>query len=219
MVASQIHLVRHGEVLNPERVLYGRLAGYGLSELGVHMAEITATYFARRNRTVSRLIVSPLQRAQESAAPIANALELAPQIDERLMEPYNAFEGRRMHGKGAAWKIPTMWRYAINPFRPSWGEPYERIANRMTDAMTEAALSVDGGDIIMVGHQLPIWMVHKRAQGKRLFHDPRKRRCALSSVTSFEFVDPLRPELGFREVGYVAPAAVLSDDAIDVGAV
>ena len=219
MVATQLHLVRHGEVYNPNRVLYGRLPEYGLSDAGHQMAALAAADLARRGRTYSKLIASPLQRTQESAAPVATALNLPVNLDERVIEPTNAFEGKRMRGPESALKDPGNWKYLINPFKPSWGEPYQSIASRMREAMTDAAVSVPDGDVVIVSHQLPIWMVHRDVSGKKLFHDPRSRRCTLSSITTLELIDPLKPELGFVEVGYVEPAAELTATALDVGAV
>ena len=223
MVNRQLHLVRHGEVFNPDRVLYGRLPAYRLSELGQQMAALAADDLAGRDRVISRLIASPLQRTQESAAPIAAALGLPITLDERVIEPRNAFEGKRMRGADSALKNPRNWRYLINPFRPSWGEPYRSIASRMRAAMTDAMVHADTdgieGDIVVVSHQLPIWMVHRDVSNQRLFHDPRSRRCALSSITTLELIDPARPQLGFVEVGYVDPAEPLSANALDVGAV
>lgn len=219
MVASQIHLVRHGEVYNPNRVLYGRLPEYGLSEAGHQMAALAAKDLASRDRSYARLIASPLQRTQESAAPVSKELGLAIDLDERVIEPTNAFEGKRMRGSESALKDPGNWKYLVNPFKPSWGEPYQSIASRMREAMTEAARSVPEGDVVIVSHQLPIWMVHRDVNGKNLFHDPRARRCTLSSITTLELIDPLKPELGFVEVGYVEPAAELTATALDVGAV
>jgi broad specificity phosphatase PhoE len=215
--------VRHGEVFNPDRVLYGRLPAYRLSELGQQMAALAAADLVARDRVISRLIVSPLQRTQESAAPIASALNLAVTLDERVIEPRNDFEGKRMRGPDSALKKPANWRYLINPFTPSWGEPYRSIANRMKAAMTDAMVHADTdgleGDIVIVSHQLPIWMVHRDVHRERLFHDPRSRRCALSSITTLELANPASPELGFLEVGYVDPAEPLSANALDVGAV
>ena len=215
--------MRHGEVFNPDRVLYGRLPAYRLSELGQQMAALAAADLAARGRVISRLIASPLQRTQESAAPIAAALNLPVSLDERVIEPRNAFEGKRMRGADSALKNPANWRYLLNPFRPSWGEPYRSIASHMRAAMTDAMVHADTdgieGDIVVVSHQLPIWMVHRDVRHERLFHDPRSRRCALSSITTLELADPSRPQRGFVEVGYVDPAEPLSAHALDVGAV
>ncbi|PRI11219.1 histidine phosphatase family protein [Leucobacter massiliensis] len=209
-----LHLVRHGEVHNPGRVLYGRLPGFRLSELGHRMAEAAALELAGSDRAVARLLASPLERAQQSARPIASAFGLEVQTEERIIEPSNAFEGMVNSGPESAFKQPRYWYRFVNPFRPSWGEPYRRIAARVRAAMDEAWGSTRGGDIVMVSHQAPIWIAHLDIAGKPLFHNPAGRRCELSSITSFE----KRGERWF-EVGYRTPAAGLLDDAVDVGAV
>ena len=86
-----VHLVRHGEVANPDGVLYGRLPGYRLSEDGQTMAKAAAEFLAGRDVTVLRS--SPLERAIQTAEPIAEQLGLTIEIDERLIEPWNHFEG------------------------------------------------------------------------------------------------------------------------------
>jgi broad specificity phosphatase PhoE len=217
VVASQVHLVRHGEVFNPERVLYGRLPGYGLSDLGRRMAEAAATDLLQRGRPVSRIVASPLQRAQESAEPLASAFNLPVSLDERIIEPTNRFEGKRMRGPQGALRDARNWPALANPLRPSWGEPYRLIAARRLAAIDDAFASVsDGehGDVVLVSHQLPIWMAHSALTGIRFPHDPRKRRCALSSITTLS----LRGD-GVVEVGYSDPAAPLAVGATDVGAV
>ncbi|MBL3687950.1 histidine phosphatase family protein [Leucobacter zeae] len=209
-----LHLVRHGEVHNPDLVLYGRLPGYRLSERGHRMAEAAALELAGSDRLVAKLIASPLERAQESARPIASALSLEIATDERIIEPTNFFEGMRNSGSDSAFANPLYWYKLWNPLRPSWGEPYREIAARMRDAMDDAWSSTRDGDIVMVSHQSPIWMAHLDIAGRSLVHNPAKRRCELSSITSFE----RRGERWF-EVDYRTPAADLLDDAVDVGAV
>jgi len=218
--ASQIHLVRHGEVFNPSGVLYGRIPGYGLSDLGHRMAEAAALDLKARQRPVTRLMASPLQRAQESAAPIAEAFALPILTEDRLIEPTNRFEGTVTR---LAVRKPVNWPYLINPRRPSWGEPYVSIVARMLAAIEDAYRSVDDGDVVLVSHQLPIWMVHSQVTGKSLPHNPNRRRCSLSSITTLAPVaggtgDEGRP-VRFEEVGYSDPAAGLLDEATDVGAV
>jgi broad specificity phosphatase PhoE len=206
--------VRHGEVFNPERVLYGRLPGFTLSDLGRQMAEAAAADLVDRGRPVARVIASPLQRTQESAAPILASFGLPIHLDERLIEPVNRFEGKRMRGPGGALRDPRNWPSLINPARPSWGEPFKSISARMLAAIDDAFHSVDGGDVVLVSHQLPIWMVHRALAGERLAHDPRKRRCDLSSITTLALQYNV-PD----EVGYSSPAAALLVPANDVGAV
>ncbi|TFC27092.1 histidine phosphatase family protein [Cryobacterium sp. TMT2-18-3] len=214
MVARQVHLVRHGEVFNPERVLYGRLPGFRLSDLGAGMAEAAAADLVERGRPVARIISSPLQRAQESAAPIAAAFTLPVDIDPRIIEPTNFFEGKRMRGVGGALRDPRSWHALINPLRPSWGEPFDSIAKRMLAAIEDACNSVDEGDVVLVSHQLPIWMVHRALARQPLPHDPRKRRCDLSSITTLSWSGGR-----LAETGYANPALSLQAGATDVGAV
>lgn len=213
MPADRIHLVRHGEVHNPEGVLYGRLENFGLSELGHRMASSAADYLASTDRKMTALFVSPLQRTRESAKPIQEKFGLHQIVDERLIEPYNIFEGRNIKG-GRLLVRPHLWLHLRNPRTPSWGEPFTSIAERMTQMMNEAFDSVASGDVILVSHQLPIWMAHSIAAGKPLAHNPARRRCSLSSVTSFE-----RRSGKLVEVDYREPAQKLSQNAIDEGAV
>lgn len=208
--------MRHGEVLNPDRILYGRLPGYGLSERGHQMASLAADFFAGRD--IAAIHASPLERTQQSAAPIAALTGHAVQMDERLIEGANDFEGGRMRGPDGQLRNPSNWWKLRNPWQPSWGEPYESIVRRMKAAMDSADAEANqagfSGDVVLVSHQLPIWMAHRASRREPLPHDPRSRRCALSSVTSFE-------KHGGRwiEVAYADPAAALSADAVDVGAV
>lgn len=213
---SQVHLVRHGEVFNPDGILYGRLSGFGLSKLGHRMAQSAADDLVARNRSIASLASSPLQRTRESIAPIAAAFGLEPGVDERIIEPTNHFEGTVM---SRAVRVPTNWPWLINPWRPSWGEAYASIAARMRAAVNDAFDSVEGdadagGDVVLLSHQLPIWTLHLSVAGERYLHDPRKRRCMLSSITSFE-----RRDGELVEVGYAEPALALQANASDVGAV
>ena len=178
------------------------------------MAEAAALELAGSDRAVGRLFASPLERAQESARPIASAFNLEVITEERIIEPTNLFEGEVNSGSDAAFRKPRYWHRFWNPFRPSWGEPYRQVASRVREAMNDAWDSTRDGDIVMVSHQSPIWMAHLDIAGKPLFHNPNSRRCELSSITSFE----RRGERWF-EVDYRTPAQGLIDDAVDVGAV
>ena len=130
-----VHLLRHGEVFNPDKILYGRLPGFRLSDAGVEMAATAAKWFVGRD--VTHLVSSPLERAQQTAAPIAEVLSLPVGIDERLIEAGNAFEGLRVGVGDGALREPKHWWKLRNPFRPSWGEPYVEIAARMLRAVEQ----------------------------------------------------------------------------------
>lgn len=183
MPSAIVHLVRHGEVANPDHILYGRLPGFHLSEAGRITAKAAADYLAGRDITAVRS--SPLERAVETAEPIAGEFRLPIVIDDRLIEAGNHFEGMRFGVGDGALRQPRHWWYLRNPFQPSWGEPYAEIAARMMAAVADAARAARGHESVCVSHQLPIWVLRKSVEGRRLWHDPRRRECALGSVTSF----------------------------------
>ena len=213
MPATRIHLVRHGEVHNPDGVIYGRLPNFGLSQLGQQMAEASADQIRSSGAKVSRLLVSPLQRTLESAKPIAERYNVPIEVEDEIIEPDNIFEGHSVSLKTIV-RNPRFLLRLHNPFRPSWGEPFIQIQQRMLSAMERAWSETASGEVVMVSHQLPIWMVHRYSQGQRLSHDPRQRRCDLSSITSFEFNNGSLLEVDYRD-----PAKPLRLKATDRGAV
>lgn len=198
-----IHLVRHGHVHNPDKVLYGRLAQFRLSEQGQEMARAVAEHFVAAGAPVARVVASPLQRAQETAAPIAAALGLTIDTDERLIEAWNLWEGQPLQSGAKDFAHPRDWWRLRNPWRPSWGEPYKEQAARMWAAIRDAAAATPHGDTVMVSHQLPIWVARSTHERRSLLHDPRSRECALASVTSFE----LDPDGTVLAMTYTTPAA------------
>jgi broad specificity phosphatase PhoE len=179
-----VHLLRHGEVSNPNGVLYGRLPGYHLSANGRLMAAAAADFFAER--PVAALFSSPLERAQETAQPVAERLGLEIVTDERLIESVNVLEGKTVTLARLALN-PSNWRYLWNPFRPSWGEPYPQVVTRMRQVIDRAREAAPGQEAVCVSHQLPIWVSRLAAEHRRLWHNPNNRQCALGSVTSFTF--------------------------------
>lgn len=197
---ARLHFVRHGEVFNPKGLLYERLEGFPLSERGHGMAKAAATELKKLGRPIGQLFVSPLERTQQSAAPIAQSFGLTPQIEERIIEPWNKLRGYPMGAKGLL-SNPALAVYLYNPLQPSWGEPYEEIAQRMTDAALSAWDVAGGSDVVLVSHQLPIWMTYLSASGLRLPHNPRNRRCSLSSITSFEVENGKLIPVDYREPG------------------
>ena len=182
---TRVHVVRHGEVYNPSGVLYGRLPGFHLSETGRAQADTVAEALA--DRDIAAVIASPLERAQETAAPIAAKHDLAVDTDPDLIESANFFEGRRVGPGDGAWRDPRFWWHLRNPFTPSWGEPYAEIAARMTTAVDKARARGTGQEVVCVSHQLPIWTLGLHLSGRRLWHDPRRRECALGSITTLVY--------------------------------
>jgi broad specificity phosphatase PhoE len=193
MTRIRIHLVRHGEVHNPEGILYGRMPGYGLSQRGFEMADRVAEALPQKDPQLRALVASPLQRAQETIAPLAARLDLPVTTDERVIEAQNDFEGTRVT-KDSLLRDPRSLYLARNPLRPSWGEAYLDQALRVRAAMMSLrarlaeigrAEGLEEASGVIVSHQLPIWSTRLWTEGRPLAHDPRKRQCALASVTSF----------------------------------
>ncbi|MFP5335354.1 MAG: histidine phosphatase family protein [Actinomycetes bacterium] len=189
MARTTVHLLRHGEVHNPEGVLYGRLPGYRLSELGVEMAERVAEHLLGGGHDVALLVSSPLERARQTAGPTSAAFGLEVHTDNRLIEAGNHFQGLTFGVGDGALHHPRHWWHLRNPFRPSWGEPYREIAQRMLAAAADAAAHVAGREAVLVSHQLPIWTARSALEGRRLWHDPRNRQCSLASLTSIHYED------------------------------
>ncbi|NMR18782.1 histidine phosphatase family protein [Cellulomonas fimi] len=209
MVATTVHLMRHGEVHNPTGLLYGRLPGYGLSERGRQMADRVADHV--RGRDITVLVASPLQRAQETAAPIAAALGLDIMTDERILEAENKFQGLTFGVGDGSLRHPRHWPLLVNPLRPSWGEPYTAQVDRMLAAIRSARDAAGGHEALLVSHQLPIWVARLALTNRRLWHDPRRRQCSLASLTSLEFEDDR-----FVGLRYSEPAADLLPGASQV---
>ena len=196
------HLLRHGEVYNPQGILYGRAAGFVLSDRGRAMADRVAERIG--DRDITHIVSSPLERAQETAAPLAKVRGVVPVLDERVIESSNVFEGRPFALSRSLVRRPSVWRHLGNPRKPSWGEPYREVAARMWSAVQDARAAAEGHEAVIVSHQLPIWICRLHAEGRRFLHDPRHRQCTLCSVTSFEF-DGDR----LRTIGYSEPAGDL----------
>ena len=197
---SVVHLLRHGEVHNPEHVLYGRLANFRLSERGREQAELVAKSLA--DADLAAVFCSPLQRAQETAAPAAEAHGLEVVVDDGLIEAGNRFEGMTVSVDSGAWRHPRYWPWLRDPFTPSWGEPYRDIAHRMVGAVHRARVAASGREALCVSHQLPIWTLRRFVTGQRLWHDPRARQCGLASLTSLVFTGTR-----LAQIQYVEPAA------------
>jgi broad specificity phosphatase PhoE len=201
-ITTTVHVLRHGEVYNPSKILYGRLPDFHLSELGRQMAKAAAE--ALSGRDVTHVVASPLERAQETAEPIAAEFGLEIATDTRLIESANYFEGKRVSVGDGALTNPRHWWVLRDPITPSWGEPYLAIAQRMFAALQAARVAAEGHEAVCVSHQLPIWTLRRYVEKKRLWHDPRRRQCGLASLTSYRFE-------GSKVVGidYSEPAAHL----------
>ena len=199
MARTTIHLMRHGEVHNPGGILYGRLPGYHLSTLGHQMAQQVADVLSASGHDITQVITSPLERARETGAPTAAAFGLAPTTEARLIEAGSSLEGIAVNRNRWVRAHPSHWSSYVNPLRPSWGEPYREIVERMRGAVVSALDVAEGHEALLVSHQLPIWSLRLFLEGRPLAHDPRRRQCALASLTSLTFEDRTLVGLAYWE--------------------
>lgn len=208
---TTVHVMRHGEVDNPQAILYGRQAGFGLTQLGWRMARAAARTFVEGGHDIRSVVASPLLRAQMTATPIAREYGLEVGSDARLIEAWNTFEGVAVNKNRAVLAHPKYWNRYINPLKPSWSEPYNDLVSRMRAAVADARRANEGGEVLLVSHQLPIWTLRSWVEGRPLAHDPRKRECSLASVTSYVFHDAT-----LQAVTYWEPAGHLLSKAEDM---
>lgn len=187
MTYTTIHLLRHGEVDNPDGVLYGRMQGFGLTPLGRQMAVRVAQFLVGSGADITHVIASPLLRAQETALPTALAYDLPIETDPRLIEAGSHLEGVQIHRNPKVLAYPRNWKYYMRPLEPSWGEPYSQIGDRMARAVASALHEAKGHEALLVSHQLPVVMVQRTLERQRLAHSPRNRQCSLASLTSLLF--------------------------------
>jgi broad specificity phosphatase PhoE len=204
---TTVHLMRHGEVHNPLGVLYGRIAGYNLSDLGHEMAAKVAE--SLKDNDITHLVASPLERAQQTAKPISDILKLDIVTDDRVIEAGNKFEGKTFGVGDGALRRPQNWWLLRNPLTPSWGEPYKQIAARMRAAVDDAREAARGHEAVIVSHQLPVWTARRSYENARFAHDPRNRQCSLASLTTLIFDDDT-----FTGLTYSEPAGDLIPEAL-----
>ena len=199
MTATTINFVRHGKVYNPDHLLYERLPGFHLSESGRRMAQATGRYMAAnpQTNTTAAVYSSPLDRTRETADAILLELnrlraergqqQLELLTDPRLIEARNEFRGKRIgHGDGALWR-PENLRLVRNLWRPSWGESYRSIANRVQNFALEKVDEHPGEQIVVVTHESPIWSYRHMLETGRPEHNMLLRKTALASVTSITY--------------------------------
>lgn len=199
MTATTIHFIRHGEVFNPDHVLYERLPGFHLSQRGVRMADATGRYVAQspQMNTVAAVYCSPLERTRETAEHVVEALNrtrgqrgedpLRIVCDRRVIEARNEFRGKRIgYGDGALWKHGN-WRLVTNLWKPTWGESYRQIASRMSAFAQDMIGRHAGEQIIVVSHESPIWSYRHMLETGHPEHNMLLRHTALASITSITY--------------------------------
>ena len=211
MAETLIHLVRHGHVENPKRVLYGRLPGYNLSAQGRAQAELLARYFAAV--PLAAVLASPLERAQQTATMIAEPHGLEVETDLRLIEASNVFEGAAGNKLRYVLRHPALWLKLRDPRGPSWGERNIDLVTRVQEAVTAAREVYAGRQAVLVSHQAPIYVARLAYERRSLTHWPAQRKCTLGSVTTLSFDGATLTGVRYAEPAAAALRRVDSDHA------
>lgn len=157
--------VRHGEVHNPEGIIYAGLPGYGLSEVGRRQAEDLAERL--RGLPVAALYSSPLERAMETAEVLAEAVGADVVPDDRLYEWRHWQQWAGMTWEELRTKGREAWEaYRADPASVTAGESLAELGDRMTSWMDEALERHDGGVVVGVAHLEPLRTILLRRTGR-----------------------------------------------------
>jgi len=162
---TTILLVRHGQTSTTGTILPGRAPGLHLAERGVAQAEAVAQRIGELARRPAAIYVSPLERARETAAPIARTLKLRPVVDRGLLEcDFGLWTGKRL----SALRKKPEWRavqHSPSTFRFPDGESFAEMQLRMWNALERLAKKHRNRTIVVVSHADPIKAAVTFAQG------------------------------------------------------
>lgn len=179
-----VHLVRHGEVLNPNHVVYADLDGFNLSATGVLQAHAAGKYLAAR--TVDAVLTSPLARARQTATAIGRHHGIEPTTVRDLTETrqYPGWTGRKWDD------VATLFPSQVDAYLEDASELADAeetladVAKRVV-AVVERAVADGADSVVVVGHQDPTQAARLTMVGRSLSEllvDPPKH----ASVTTLE---------------------------------
>ena len=150
---TKIHLVRHGEVHNPTKIIYGRIPGFFLSETGRKQVERLGNHIS--SFPIRAIYASPLDRTKETASILARYFPNTPvNYDERLLEVYSPVQGQPIDPFAIAG-----WNFYTELYITNGGESLQTIYERMQDFLDEKTSLHDGEEILVVSHGDPLMIV------------------------------------------------------------
>lgn len=159
---TSIYLIRHGEVYNPKNLLYGRLAGFGLSEKGKEQAQKLGKHL--KSQKISHMYASPLLRAQETAKLAALHLGIETiNEDARLIEVGNPFEG--MPNTKYYSEIGTVYD---KKYYRAGAETPQQLKERMHEFLHDVVKKHGEQTILAVSHGDPITALYASYVGEPL---------------------------------------------------
>lgn len=164
---TTILLVRHGNTPTTGKVLPGRAKGLSLSDTGQDQAKTAAERIAALAR-VDAIYCSPLERARETAAPIAAARGLKAKVDRGLLEcEFGDWTGAQLSRLSKLPEWSTVQR-APSTFRFPNGESFTEMQVRMVSTLDRLRSAHPGGTIVCVSHADPIKAAVAHAVGTHL---------------------------------------------------
>lgn len=183
-MARHVHLVRHGEAHNPDEVVYDSLPGFPLSDVGAAQARSVSRYLG--SQPIVAVWSSPLQRALETAAAIANRCGLAVQVDDELIE-----WSLLSRWAGTPWaELPRAFpgeleAYLERPRELELGETLDQLADRMVNSIRRINERSAAGDVVVVGHQDPIQAARFALTGRDLagLHTDKPTHASATTLT------------------------------------
>jgi len=178
---TTILIVRHTEVHNPQRVLYGRLPAYTLSEYGLKQAERVAEFLA--DRPLSFVYSSPLERARQTAGLIADRHPAAGRIVTGLLNEI----GTSWQGTPFSQFTPGFSAYEHR--RHDDDETIGDVQRRMTAFVARARARHPGATIVGVSHGDPITILRIALSGREVTVAATKGGdyAGLGSITEITF--------------------------------
>jgi probable phosphomutase (TIGR03848 family) len=164
---TTVVLVRHGQTPTTGDVLPGRAKGLHLADKGREQADAAAARIGKLEG-VEAVYASPLERARETAAPIARALGLSVKVERGLLEcDFGEWTGAKLKDlmKLPEWK--TVQRYPSG-FRFPDGESFTEMSTRITDTLARLRAKHLHTTIVCVSHADPIKAAVADALGTHL---------------------------------------------------
>ena len=201
---TTILLVRHGQTPTTGRLLPGQAPGLHLSDDGKKQAEAAAARIGKLKR-VSAIYASPLERARETAMPIARVRGLAVRIERGLMDlDVGRWTGERLDRVSKRPEWSTVQRHPSG-FRFPDGESFMEMQTRMTAALARLVERHRGGVVVAVSHADPIKAALAHALGMHLDLFQRLN-VAPGSITTIAYSGGPPMVLGVNALGDGVPA-------------
>ncbi len=159
---TTVYLVRHGDVHNPDQIMYERLPGFKLSELGKKQANALGKFLS--DKKITTIYASPLDRTRETAEIIASYHNSVPIAhDERLLEVSTSARGKKVVDLAA-----EHWNFYTPKYLKNGGERLRDIWKRMNEFIKQAVAKHEGEEIVIVSHGDPVMVAYTKHSGKRL---------------------------------------------------